>query len=81
MTDDARRSLLMPAERVGLLAFPTTDDEHIRHNTFFGCTEKTLTRAAMSMAGVTTKAFIASHISLEAKRLLVHTVAARGVDR
>ena len=29
-----RRSLLTPAERTGLLAFPTTDDELIRHYTF-----------------------------------------------
>lgn len=30
----SRRSLLTPAERAGLLAFPTTDDELIRHYTF-----------------------------------------------
>ena len=29
-----RRSLLTPAERASLLAFPTTDDELIRHYTF-----------------------------------------------
>ena len=29
-----RRSLLTPAERATLLAFPTTDDELIRHYTF-----------------------------------------------
>ena len=29
-----RRSLLTPAERTGLLAFPTTDDDLIRHYTF-----------------------------------------------
>lgn len=29
-----RRSLLTPSERIGLLAFPTTDDEFIRHYTF-----------------------------------------------
>ena len=29
-----RRSLLTPAERTGLLAFPTADDEFIRHYTF-----------------------------------------------
>lgn len=29
-----RRSLLTPAERTGLLAFPTTDDELIQHYTF-----------------------------------------------
>lgn len=38
-----------------------------------GCTEKTLSRAALSVAGVTAKAFIASRINLEAKRLLAHT--------
>ena len=73
MTDDVPSSLLMPAERAGLLTFPITDDELIRHCTFFGFTEKTLTRATMSVAGVTTKAFIASRIRLEAKRLLIHT--------
>lgn len=29
-----RRSLLTPAERTGLLAFPTTDEELIQHYTF-----------------------------------------------
>ena len=29
-----RRSLLTPAERTGLLAFPRADDEFIRHYTF-----------------------------------------------
>lgn len=29
-----RRSLLTPAERADLLAFPTTEDEFIRHYTF-----------------------------------------------
>lgn len=38
-----------------------------------GCTEKTLSRATLSVAGVTAKAMVASRISLEAKRLLVHT--------
>jgi len=38
-----------------------------------GCTEKSLTRAAMAGAGMSAKAFIASRINLEAKRLLVHT--------
>jgi len=38
-----------------------------------GCTEKTLTRTTLSLAGVTAKAFIASRICVEAKRLLVHT--------
>ena len=31
-----RRSLLTPAERIGLLAFPTTDEELIRHYTLLG---------------------------------------------
>jgi AraC-like DNA-binding protein len=38
-----------------------------------GCAEKSLTRATMQAAGMNAKAFIASRISLEAKRLLVHT--------
>jgi AraC-like DNA-binding protein len=38
-----------------------------------GCSEKSLTRAAMEVAGVKAKAFIASRINLEAKRLLAHT--------
>jgi AraC-like DNA-binding protein len=38
-----------------------------------GCTEKTLTRTTLSVAGVTAKTFIASRICVEAKRLLVHT--------
>jgi AraC-like DNA-binding protein len=38
-----------------------------------GCSEKSLTRATMGVAGLTAKAFIASRISLEAKRLLAHT--------
>jgi AraC-like DNA-binding protein len=38
-----------------------------------GCSDKTLTRATSSVAGVTAKALIASRISLEGKRLLVHT--------
>ena len=29
-----RRSLLTPADRTGLLAFPTTDDDRVRHYTF-----------------------------------------------
>jgi AraC-like DNA-binding protein/mannose-6-phosphate isomerase-like protein (cupin superfamily) len=37
------------------------------------CSERTLTRAALDMAGMSAKAFIASRISLEAKRLLAHT--------
>ena len=38
-----------------------------------GCTEKSLARATASGSGITAKAFIASRIALEAKRLLVHT--------
>jgi AraC-like DNA-binding protein len=38
-----------------------------------GCTEKTLTRAAMAATGMSAKVFIASRINLEAKRLLAHT--------
>lgn len=38
-----------------------------------GCTEKSLTRAAMAAVGMSAKAVIASRINLEAKRLLVHT--------
>jgi AraC-like DNA-binding protein len=38
-----------------------------------GCSEKTLTRLCSAVAGVGAKAFIASRLALEAKRLLVHT--------
>jgi AraC-like DNA-binding protein len=38
-----------------------------------GCSEKTLTRVCSAGAGVGAKAFIASRLALEAKRLLVHT--------
>ncbi len=38
-----------------------------------GCTEKSLTRAAMAATGTSAKVFIASRINLEAKRLLAHT--------
>jgi AraC-like DNA-binding protein len=38
-----------------------------------GCSEKTLARATAGVAGMTAKAVVASRISLEAKRLLVHT--------
>jgi AraC-like DNA-binding protein len=38
-----------------------------------GCSERTLTRTTMNVAGVTAKAFVDARISLEAKRLLVHT--------
>lgn len=39
-----------------------------------GCTEQTLTRATTGAAGITAKAFIASRISLEAKRLQAYLV-------
>lgn len=39
-----------------------------------GCSQKSLTRAAMAGAGVNAKEFIVSRINLEAKRLLAHTV-------
>ena len=39
-----------------------------------GCSEKSLTRAAMEGAGVNAKDLITSRINLEAKRLLAHTV-------
>lgn len=38
-----------------------------------GCTEKSLWRAVLASVGTTAKAFIAARITLEAKRLLVHT--------
>ena len=38
-----------------------------------GCSEKTLTRICSAVAGVGAKAFIATRLALEAKRLLVHT--------
>jgi len=38
-----------------------------------GCSEKTLNRAALESSGQTAKAYIASRVNLEAKRLLVHT--------
>lgn len=38
-----------------------------------GCSEKSLTRATLEVAGVTAKTYIASRITLEAKRLLAHT--------
>lgn len=38
-----------------------------------GCTERSLTRATTSAAGVSAKAFISARINLEGKRLLVHT--------
>lgn len=44
-----------------------------RYANALGCTERTLTRATLSAAGLSAKAFIAARIGLEAKRLLVHT--------
>jgi AraC-like DNA-binding protein len=38
-----------------------------------GCSEKSLTRATLGVAGVKAKAFITLRINLEAKRLLAHT--------
>jgi AraC-like DNA-binding protein len=38
-----------------------------------GCSEKTLTRASVEVAGVKAKAFITLRINLEAKRLLAHS--------
>jgi AraC-like DNA-binding protein len=38
-----------------------------------GCTEKSLTRAALEATGQSAKSVIAARIALEAKRLLVHT--------
>jgi AraC-like DNA-binding protein len=38
-----------------------------------GCSEKSLTRAALEVAGVNAKAFITARINLEAKRLIAHT--------
>lgn len=38
-----------------------------------GCTERTLTRATLSVAGLSAKAFLAARIALEARRLLAHT--------
>lgn len=40
---------------------------------FLGCSEKSLSRATLDVAGVSAKAYIASRINLEAKRLLAHT--------
>jgi len=38
-----------------------------------GCSEKSLSRAALEVAGMSAKAFLSRRIALEAKRLLVHT--------
>jgi AraC-like DNA-binding protein len=44
-----------------------------RYARAMGCSEKTLTRVCSAVAGVGAKAFIATRLALEAKRLLVHT--------
>jgi AraC-like DNA-binding protein len=44
-----------------------------RYARAMGCSEKTLTRICSGVAGVGAKAFIATRLALEAKRLLVHT--------
>jgi len=44
--------------------------DYARH---LGCSEKSLSRATHSIAGVSAKAFLSKRISLEAKRLLSHT--------
>ena len=49
------------------------------HANTLGCTEKTLTRAALAVVGTSAKAFIAGRVALEAKRLLVHTTLQVGV--
>jgi AraC-like DNA-binding protein len=38
-----------------------------------GCSERSLTRAAMAAAGVNAKRFVTARVNLEAKRLLAHT--------
>lgn len=43
------------------------------YGSLLGCSEKSLSRATLEVAGVTAKAYIASRINLEAKRLLAHT--------
>ncbi|HEC19784.1 MAG TPA: helix-turn-helix domain-containing protein [Gammaproteobacteria bacterium] len=40
---------------------------------FLGCSEKSLTRATQSVAGISAKVFLSKRIILEAKRLLLHT--------
>jgi AraC-like DNA-binding protein len=40
-----------------------------------GCSERSLTRAALESAGIGAKAYLVNRIVLEAKRLLAHTVA------
>ena len=38
-----------------------------------GCSQKSLQRASLSIAGVSAKAYLSQRVALEAKRLLVHT--------
>jgi AraC-like DNA-binding protein len=38
-----------------------------------GCSEKSLTRSTLELAGVSAKAFVSQRIALEARRLLAHT--------
>lgn len=44
-----------------------------KYASLLGCSEKSLNRATLEVAGITAKACIISRINLEAKRLLVHT--------
>jgi AraC-like DNA-binding protein len=44
-----------------------------------GCTERTLTRLTLDMAGLSAKAMVAGRITLEAKRLLAHTALPIGL--
>ncbi len=43
-----------------------------------GCSEKSLNRAVLTVAGVTAKTYLMQRIALEAKRLLVHTTQSIG---
>uniref|UniRef100_Q46MJ3 Transcriptional regulator, AraC family n=2 Tax=Cupriavidus TaxID=106589 RepID=Q46MJ3_CUPPJ len=49
--------------------------DYARH---LGCSEKTLTRAAIAAVGVSAKSLISRRINLEAKRLLAHTALSVG---
>ncbi|KFX16441.1 transcriptional regulator [Pectobacterium atrosepticum] len=40
---------------------------------YLGCTEKSLTRATLTVQGISAKAYLSKRIVLEAKRLLTHT--------
>jgi len=50
-----------------------TDRQVADYASRLGCSEKTLNRAVLESSGRTAKAYIASRVNLEAKRLLVHT--------